>query len=173
MEVDGFFRTFIDGGPRVSSMEIGVQRQYAPNSICFGCGPANSKGLRIDSKRSEGGLSLTFMPEAHHEAFPGMINGGVIGTLLDCHGNWTAAIALMDAAGAAEPPCTVTASYSVSLRRPTPSGVLLEVYSEVLELNDDRVRVALTMEADGKVRATGEGLFVAVTEGHPAYHRWS
>ena len=69
MEVDGFFRTFIDGGPRVSSMEIGVQRQYAPNSICFGCGPANSKGLRIDSKRSEGGLSLTFMPEAHHEAF--------------------------------------------------------------------------------------------------------
>ena len=93
MEVDGFFRTFIDGGPRVSSMEIGVQRQYAPNSICCGCGPANSKGLRIDSKRSEGGLSLTFMPEAHHEAFPGMINGGVIGTLLDCHGNWTAAIA--------------------------------------------------------------------------------
>ena len=39
------------------------------------------------------------MPEEHHQAFPGMINGGIIGTLLDCHGNWTAAIALMDKSG--------------------------------------------------------------------------
>ena len=45
-----------------------------------------------------------------------MINGGIIGSLLDCHGNWAAAIALMDQAGLDEPPCTVTATYSVSLR---------------------------------------------------------
>ena len=73
-----------------------VQELHAPNSICFGCGPANSEGLRIHSFRSENGLEMRFNPSAEHQAFPGMINGGIIGTLMDCHGNWTAAIALMD-----------------------------------------------------------------------------
>ena len=39
---------------------IGVQKKYAPNSICFGCGPANKKGLKIDSHRIEGGLRTEF-----------------------------------------------------------------------------------------------------------------
>ena len=153
--------------------EVGVQRQYAPSSICFGCGPANQQGLQINSIRIENGLSMEYLPEHHHQAFPGMINGGIIGTLLDCHGNWTAAIALMDEQGLEEPPCTVTASYSVQLRRPTPTDVPLKVTSQIKELSGDRVEVELLLEANGKVCATGSGLFVAVKEGHPAYHRWS
>ena len=84
-------------------MEKGVQRQYAPTSICFGCGPANHKGLQIDSYRKGDGLELKFTPSEEHQAFPGMVNGGIIGTLLDCHGNWAAAIALMDEHGLDEP----------------------------------------------------------------------
>jgi len=116
---------------------------------------------------------MEFNPEDHHQAFPGMVNGGIIGTLLDCHGNWAAAIALMDEQGLVEPPCTVTAKYDVQLRRPTPLGETLTVIAKPTEVLDDRVRVELTMEAAGKVCATGSGLFVAVKEGHPAYHRWS
>ena len=153
--------------------EVGVQRQYAPTSICFGCGPANPKGLQIDSYRIENGLSMEYLPEQHHQAFPGMINGGIIGTLLDCHGNWTAAVAIMDAQGLDEPPCTVTASYSVKLRRPTPVGCKLIVTSQIIELDGNKVKVELLLEANGKICATGEGLFVAVKEGHPAYHRWN
>jgi len=116
---------------------------------------------------------MEFTPDESHQAFPGMINGGIIGTLLDCHGNWTAAIALMDKAGDTEPPCTVTASYSVKLRRPTPMGSTLIVKGEVTEIRDDRANVKMSLSADGEVCATGEGLFVAVKEGHPAFHRWS
>ena len=50
-------------------------------------------------------------PEPHHEAFPGMVNGDIIGTILDCHCNWTAAWHLMQKAGLDQPPCTVTAEY--------------------------------------------------------------
>jgi acyl-coenzyme A thioesterase PaaI-like protein len=116
---------------------------------------------------------MEFTPEIHHQAFPGMINGGIIGTLLDCHGNWTAAVALMDASEESEPPCTVTASYTVQLRRPTPLGVPLTIVSQIESLSDDRAEVNLTLEAEGKLCATGKGLFVAVKKGHPAYHRWS
>ena len=150
-----------------------VQELHAPNSICFGCGPANSEGLRIHSFRSENGLEMRFYPSPEHQAFPGMINGVIIGSLLDCHGNWAAAIALMDAAGLDEPPCTVTATYSISLRRPTPAGVELHIIAEVEDLQEDRANIKMTLTADGKVCATGKGLFVAVKEGHPAYHRWS
>lgn len=153
--------------------EHSVQRTYAPTSICFGCGPANPDGLQIDSHRIQGGLTMSFLPHEHHQAFPGMVNGGIIGTLLDCHGNWTAAIALMDAKGLTEPPCTVTASYTVKLRRPTPTDTELVINSNIVEVQEDRVSVELTLEAGGKVCATGTGLFVAVKEGHPAYHRWS
>ncbi|GIT74975.1 MAG: hypothetical protein Ct9H300mP30_0370 [Methanobacteriota archaeon] len=54
-----------------------VQEEHAPNSICFGCGPANEDGLRIRSFRSESGLEMEFSPKAEHRALsPGMINGG-------------------------------------------------------------------------------------------------
>ena len=154
-------------------MEGGVQRQFAPNSICFGCGPANEKGLQIDSYRCEKGLELRFTSNEEHQAFPGMINGGIIGSLMDCHGNWAAAVALMDENNLEEIPCTVTANYSISLRRPTPTGVELYVLAEIEELFADRAKVKMTLTANDKICATGEGLFVAVKEGHPAFHRWS
>ena len=150
-----------------------VQDTYAPNSICFGCGPANKEGLRIKSYRTGDGLEMEFECEEKHQAFPGVINGGIIGSLLDCHGNWTAAMALMDQSGESQPPCTVTASYSIKLRRPTPYGVTLRISSEIEEIDEGRAKVLMSLRAGDEVCATGEGLFVAVNEGHPAFHRWN
>ncbi|HSA92194.1 MAG TPA: PaaI family thioesterase, partial [Terriglobales bacterium] len=103
-------------------MEKSLQETYSPRGICFGCGPANEKGLRIRSFVGEktGEVVAEWTPEPHHQAFPGMLNGGIIGSLLDCHSNWTAAWYLMRQAGASSPPCTVTADYAIRLLRPTP-----------------------------------------------------
>ena len=136
--------------------ETPVQDEYAPNSICFGCGPSNKDGLQLKSYRTRGGLQAVFKCDEKHQAFPGVINGGIIGSLIDCHGNWTA----------------VTAQYEVKLKRPTPFGTKLKLNSRVLALQDDRAEVIIELKADGKTCATGRGLFVAVKEGHPAYHRW-
>ena len=149
-----------------------IQDRYAPNSICFGCGPANKEGLQIKSYRMDGGLEMEFECEEKHQAFPGVINGGIIGALLDCHGNWTAAMAIMDRNGLDAPQCTVTAQYEVKLKRPTPLGPTLKLQSRVLALQDDRAEVIIELRTDGKTCATGRGLFVTVEEGHPAYHRW-
>ena len=149
-----------------------VQDRYAPNSICFGCGPANKEGLQIKSYRTDDGLEMEFECGEKHQAFPGVINGGIIGALLDCHGNWTAAMAIMDENGLDAPLCTVTAQYEVRLKRPTPLGPTLRLQSRILALQDDRAEVIIELKANGKTCATGRGLFVAVKEGHPAYHRW-
>ena len=149
-----------------------VQDEFASNSICFGCGPSNKEGLQLKSYRSKGGLVAEFQCEEKHQAFPGVINGGIIGSLIDCHGNWTAAIAIMDNNGWERPRCTVTAQYEVKLKRPTPFGKNLKMNSRVLALQKDRAEVIIELKAEGKTCATGRGLFVAVKEGHPAYHRW-
>jgi uncharacterized protein (TIGR00369 family) len=149
-----------------------LQRTFAPEGRCFGCGPDNAKGLRLESREAGDGLAATFVPEPHHEAFEGVVSGGIIGTLLDCHSNWTAAWALMRAAGAAAPPCTVTAEYHVRLLRPAPSGGPLHLFARPVEVKEDRAVVEATLEAGGKTCATCRGVFVAVKPGHPAFHRW-
>jgi acyl-coenzyme A thioesterase PaaI-like protein len=113
-----------------------------------------------------------WMPEPHHEAFPGMLNGGIIGALLDCHGNWTAAWHLMRRAGVETPPVTVTADYAVRFRRPTPSGGPVRLRARVVESTDERAVVEASLEAGGAVTATCRGTFVAVRPGHPAHHAW-
>ena len=149
-----------------------LQEKYAPKSICFGCGPANAEGLRIRSFLDGGEVIADWTPQKHHEAFPGMLAGGIIGTLIDCHSNWTAAHHLMVRAVAEKPPVTVTAEYSVKLVRPTPSGQPVHLRARVMESSADRAVVEATLSSGGTVCATGRGTFVAVKPGHPAYHRW-
>ncbi len=150
-----------------------VQKIYAPNSICFGCGPSNKEGLQINSFESSNGLTCDWTPEDHHEAFPGVLNGGIIGSILDCHCNWTAAIYIMKGLNLDHPLCTVTAHYNINLMKPTPSKKPVRMVSEIVELNKYKAKVKATLFCEGLETATCEGLFVAVKEGHPAYHRWN
>ena len=152
--------------------EPSLQERYAPQSICFGCGPANEKGLRIRSFLDGGEVVMDWTPSPEHQAFPGMVNGGIIGALLDCHMNWTAAHHLMVRAVLDTPPVTVTAEFSVQLKRPTPSGQPVHLRARVMESSADRAVVEATLSSADAVCATGRGTFVAVKPGHPAYHRW-
>jgi acyl-coenzyme A thioesterase PaaI-like protein len=111
-------------------------------------------------------------PEPRYEAFDGVLNGGIIGALLDCHSNWTATYHLMGRRGADHPPTTVTLDYAVRFRRPTPSSGPVLLSARVVEAADDRATVEATLEAGGEVTATCRGTFVAVKPDHPAYNRW-
>lgn len=155
-----------------------IQERYAPNLRCFGCGPANDKGLRIRSFAEGENLVCSWTPEKHHEAFDGVLNGGICGALLDCHSNWMATWHLMQKSGALVPPCTVTAEFAVKLKRPTPTTTgPLSLSARVVESTDQSVTVEATLAAtmpDGqrKVTCVCTGLFVQVREGHPGFHRW-
>jgi len=98
--------------------------------------------------------------------------GGIIGTLMDCHSNWTAAEHLMRSRGVDRPPTTVTADFHVFLRRPTPSDRPLHLRARVVESSEDRATVEAELSSGGTVTATCRATFVAVGPGHPAYNRW-
>lgn len=149
-----------------------LQETYAPHNACFGCGPANPRGLHVRSFPRGEEVVAEWEPEPHHEAFPGVLCGGIIGTLLDCHCNWTAAWHLMRRAGAERPPCTVTADYAITLRRPTPTDGPVHLRAEVVEASEARAVIHGELLAGDRICATCRGTFVAVQPGHPAYHRW-
>ena len=158
-------------------MEPSLQDKFAPQNRCFGCGPANSEGLRLKSHVAANWaigdeVTCDWLPAVQYEAFTGMLNGGIIGALLDCHSNWTAAHQLMRQSGAAQPPCTVTADFHVKLRKPTLSTAPVHLSARVVESSADRATVEASLSSGGVVTATCRGLFVAVKEGHPAFHRW-
>ena len=152
--------------------EKSLQERYAPRHQCFGCGPANAKGLHIRSFPDGETVVAEWRPEPHHEAFAGVLNGGIVGTLFDCHSNWTAAWHLMTRDGLDHPPSTVTADFHVKLLRPTPSQEPVTLVARVAESHRSRVVVEAELYGGGQVCATCRGTFVAVKPGHPAYHRW-
>jgi acyl-coenzyme A thioesterase PaaI-like protein len=113
-----------------------------------------------------------WQPQPEYEAFQGVLNGGIIGALLDCHCNWTAAWYLMNKSGVNHPPCTVTADYAIKLLRPTPTDQPVKLVARVVESSEDGAVVEGEIIAHDKTTATCRGTFVAVKPGHPAYHRW-
>ncbi len=152
---------------------LSLQDRYAPRNFCFGCGPANEQGLRIKSfPADEGEVVCQWQPQRHHRAFGDVLNGGIIGTLFDCHSNWAAACHLMREGGLEKPPCTVTVDFHVRLKRPTASDQPVFLSARPVSTEGDRVIVEATLTSGDKVTATCTGTFVAVKPGHPAYHRW-
>jgi acyl-coenzyme A thioesterase PaaI-like protein len=149
-----------------------LQDRYAPNSVCFGCGPKNKKGLHIKSIPGNGEVVADWRPEPHHAAFSDFASGGIISVLLDCHGNWTAAYSLMKSRNLSRPPGTVTSEYTVKFLRPTPLNKVWHFSARVSAIEGNRVTVEGELEVSGEKTATMKGLFVAVKESHPAFHRW-
>lgn len=153
--------------------ELSLQERFAPDTICFGCGPSNPAGLHVRSFPTDDESAVAdWSAGPNQEAFPGVLNGGIVGALLDCHSNWTAAHHLMKRRDTERPPTTVTADYAVRFLRPTPSDSPLRLVARVIEGTDYRATVEATLSAGGEVTATCRGTFVAVRPGHPAYDRW-
>ncbi len=155
--------------------QLSVQEQFAPRGTCFGCGPANAQGLKIRSFPDAGepdALVCEWLPESHHAAYETFLNGGVIGSLFDCHSNWNATWHLMRRDDLTSPPCTVTADFRVTFKRPTPMDEPVMLKSRVATSEGSRVEVEATLSSHGEITAICRGTFVAVKPGHPAYHRW-
>lgn len=153
-------------------MKGNLQDTYAPNSVCFGCGPKNGAGLRLKSVPFGDSVMAEWIPKKEHVAFGGFGSGGIISVLMDCHGNWAAAFALMKARGLSRPPGTVTAEYTVKFLKPSPIGGPWQLTAWATKIEGDKAWVSGELKVSGEATATMSGMFVAVREGHPAFHRW-
>ncbi len=135
---------------------------------CFGCGRLNEHGHRIRTFWDGDETVTRFTPEPHHTALPGFVYGGLIASLIDCHGAGTATAAGYRAAGRSmdsEPPLRyVTARLTVDYLAPTPIGVPLELRGRVEEVSGRKVVCSVRLLAGGVERARGQVVAVRLRD---------
>lgn len=141
--------------------ERAFQDSYPDNvAHCYGCGRLNEHGLHVRTFWEGDDSVSRFLPRPEHIAIPGFVYGGLVASLVDCHGTGTAAAAMYRAEGREMDTLPsfrfVTASIKVDYVRPTPMGVELVLRGRVSERSGKRVVVLVTVSANGVTTATGE-----------------
>jgi acyl-coenzyme A thioesterase PaaI-like protein len=135
---------------------LSIQEALYPGLMCYGCGPANPDGLHLRSFREDDLTVAEFVPRAEHDNGFGFVNGGIIATVLDCHGAatvlWEADARHWQAAEGAPLPF-ITAGFDVKFLRPTPLGPVLRLTASPLSIDESEIVVSATLEHDGKSRA--------------------
>lgn len=142
--------------------EASIQETYYPTLTCFGCGHANERGLRLRSYEVDGVVRAAFMPWPEHDSGGGFLNGGIVSTLLDCHG---AAAVLLEAHRRGWEPAPgallpfVTAGLDVRFLRPSPLREPVELTAELLSVSEPEITVVSRLWWEGKERATGTAVW--------------
>lgn len=149
-------------------MTRSFQEMADPHGVCFGCGTANPHGLHIQSYPDEDGVHVvsTMIPDSKYSGWPGLVYGGYLAMLADCHSNWTAIYAHYKAEGRGLdtlPQITcVTGTLSVAYHKPTPLGVPLTLRARVEGEVARKTRILCEIIADGVVTVRGDSVFVRV-----------
>ena len=144
------------------SGQLSIQERLFPTLRCFGCGPANAKGLRLRSFPAEGSVVAVFTPWPEHDNGLGYLNGGIIATVLDCH---SAAVVLLEAerhnwtATAGAPLPYVTAGLDLRYLRPSPLGEMVELRGVVVSANESVIVADVELLWEGKTRAAATALW--------------
>lgn len=124
---------------------------------CFGCGPANAVGLHLTFSLAEVGTIVcqVIVPDTY-EGPKGFVHGGIVATLMD---------EAMSKAVRAQGLHAMTRHMEVDYLRPVPSSTPIRL--EGLYVRSEGRKhwtEARILDADGKVLAKSQGLFVEVTK---------
>ncbi|MBM7655335.1 PaaI family thioesterase [Neobacillus cucumis] len=148
-----------------------IQDEYPDDfAWCYGCGRLNDAGHHFRTGW-EGDKTVTFFtPKPEHTALPGFVYGGLIASLIDCHGTGSASLALLRKNGfepgeGTEPPRFVTASLNVDFLKPTPHGVPLKAVGKVEEIHPKKFKVTAEVYAEENLCARGEVVAVVMPKG--------
>ena len=137
-------------------------------SHCYGCGSNNSNGHQLKSYWDGDNTIAHFTPEPYHIAIPGYVYGGLLASLIDCHGTGSAAAAAYKAQnremGSLPPLRIVTASLKVDYKAPTPLGTELTLKGEIVEIKERKVVVDISVFANNTLCATGQVIAVKMPD---------
>lgn len=145
-----------------------IQDEYPDDfAWCYGCGRLNEAGHHFRTGWDEEKTVTTYTPKPEHLALPGFVYGGLVASLIDCHGTGSAALVLHRKNGhepgeGAEPPRFVTASLNVNFMKPTPHGIPLKAVGIVEEIHPKKFKVTTEVFADETLCAKGEVVAVVM-----------
>lgn len=144
-------------------------QDYYPDVFahCYGCGRLNEHGHQIKSYWDGDESVCHFLPKPYHIAIPGYVYGGLLASLIDCHGTGTAAAYRAAKEQGEDNEANsrfLTGSLHVDYLKPTPLGIELEVRGKVKEHKGRKVVIEEWILANGVITVRGEVVAVQVPE---------
>lgn len=128
---------------------------HSAQNRCFGCGPANPGGLKLEFLLApDGSVVCPTMVSNLFEGHPGFLHGGIIATLLD---------EAMSKAVRAKGLTAMTRHLEIDYRRPVPSGAAIRLEGRVVRSEERKHWVeAQILDSEETALASGKGLFVTL-----------
>lgn len=154
----------------MNKLKHAIQDEYEDDfAWCYGCGRLNENGLHLRTGWDcDGNQTMTtYHPRDEHKAIPGFVYGGLMASLVDCHGTGSAALFLHRKNGH-EPgdgisaPRLVTASLNVNFLKPTPANVTLKAIGHIEEVHPKKFRVSIDVFAGEDKVVTGDVVAVVM-----------
>lgn len=139
-----------------------IQDEYPDDyAWCYGCGRLNENGLQLRTGWEGNKTKTVYKPRPEHTAIPGFVYGGLIASLIDCHGTGSAALALHRKNGyepgdGVVPPRFVTASLQIDFIKPTPTEAELIAVGKVEEIHPKKWCIHIEVLANDVCCAKGE-----------------
>jgi len=145
-------------------------QDYYPDdfAICYGCGRLNEHGLKIKSYWDGDESICTFQPKAYRTGGHKFVYGGLIASLMDCHGAATAS--------AEKHRCDgyeyghgmftrfVTASLKVDFLAPVPIDGEIILRGKVDEIKGRKSVVSMTLRSADTLCAKGKMVAVQIPD---------
>lgn len=145
-----------------------IQDDYPEDfAWCYGCGRMNTEGHHFRTGWNGNETVTYYEPAQQHKAIPGFVYGGLVASMIDCHGTGSASLALhrkngFEPGSGEEPPRFVTASLHVDFLKPTPEGTVLKAVGHIQEIHPKKFKVAVEVFAGSTLCASGEVMAVVM-----------
>jgi len=145
-------------------------QEFYPDDVahCFGCGRLNEHGHRLRSFWNGDVSEARYTPKPFETSLPGFVSGGVLASLIDCHGTGTAAAAAYRSEGREMDSLPahrfVTGSLRVDYLRPTPLGPELLLEGRVRSIAGRKVTVEITLSVGHETTVRGEVVAVEMPD---------
>jgi acyl-coenzyme A thioesterase PaaI-like protein len=140
---------------------LSIQERLYPGLTCFGCGPANPRGLHLRSFPDGEVVRAEFRPWPEHDNGFGFVNGGIIATVLDCHSGAAVyhSTSLAEPGPLDAPALFVTAGLDVRYLRPSPLDQSFELVATIAAATADQITVEVELAARGRTCAAASALW--------------
>ncbi len=141
-------------------------QDHMPGNICFGCGQSNHQGLKIKSYWEGDEAVCLWQSEEKYQGWKGLMNGGIIATLVDCHCMCTAMAAAYKAEDRALDSSPeyryATGTITVKYLKPTSNTKPVELRATVKEIRRKVVVLQCKVLSDGVLTATADVVAIRV-----------
>lgn len=141
-------------------------QDHMPGNICFGCGKDNHEGLQIKSYWEGEEAICIFHSEEKYQGWKGLLNGGIMATLVDCHSMCTAMAGAYRAENRnldSQPEYRyATGTMTIKYLKPTSNDIPVELRATIKEIKGRKVVVDCRILSNGQLTALAEVIAIRV-----------